>query len=147
MWKRNRNFIEFVYYCMLHDDGRMIETCCGSNIRGREEELLCWQTINCLINIFSCCFNSGKIISVRTLYSKIHEVSVHSRKALQQKKRIHCCTNSWNEEQRHIVVTSGNRTFISHIQDFIYHSSYTVINLCRPGLGALNASIQIHEVF
>jgi hypothetical protein len=29
----------------------MAETCCGNNIRKGEEELLCWRTINCLINI------------------------------------------------------------------------------------------------
>jgi hypothetical protein len=33
------------------DDGRTTETCCGINIRGGEEELLRWKTINCLINI------------------------------------------------------------------------------------------------
>jgi hypothetical protein len=33
------------------DDGGMTETCCGNNIRGGEEELLCWQTINCWITV------------------------------------------------------------------------------------------------
>jgi hypothetical protein len=35
---------------MPHDDGRMTETCYGSNIWGGEEELLRWRTINCLMN-------------------------------------------------------------------------------------------------
>jgi hypothetical protein len=42
--------LKTVYYCMPHDDGRMTETCCGNNIRGGEEELLRWRTINCLIS-------------------------------------------------------------------------------------------------
>jgi hypothetical protein len=36
---------------MVPDDGRMTETCCGSNIRGGGEELLPWRTINWLKNI------------------------------------------------------------------------------------------------
>jgi hypothetical protein len=36
------------YYCMPLDDCRMIETCCGNNIRIGEEGLLRWRTINCL---------------------------------------------------------------------------------------------------
>jgi hypothetical protein len=31
---------ETVYYCIPPDDGRMTETCCGSNIGREEEELL-----------------------------------------------------------------------------------------------------------
>jgi hypothetical protein len=36
---------------MPHDDGRLTETCCGSTIRGGENELLRWLIINCLMNI------------------------------------------------------------------------------------------------
>jgi hypothetical protein len=32
--------LKTVYYCMPLDDGRMTETCCGSNIGGEEEDLL-----------------------------------------------------------------------------------------------------------
>jgi hypothetical protein len=31
---------KMLYYCMTPDDGRMTETCCGSNNRGGREELL-----------------------------------------------------------------------------------------------------------
>jgi hypothetical protein len=37
-------------YCMPPDDGRMTETCCGSNVGRGEEELLRWRTINCFVN-------------------------------------------------------------------------------------------------
>jgi hypothetical protein len=39
-----------VLYCMTHDDGRMTETCCDSNIGGAEEELLRRRTPNCFFN-------------------------------------------------------------------------------------------------
>jgi hypothetical protein len=33
-------------YSMPPDDGHTTETCCGNNIRGWEEELLRWRSIN-----------------------------------------------------------------------------------------------------
>jgi hypothetical protein len=38
-----------VVYCKSLDDGRMTDTCCGSNI-GREEDLLRWRTHSCFVN-------------------------------------------------------------------------------------------------
>jgi hypothetical protein len=65
---------------MPHDDGHMTETCCGNNIEGRGEELLRWQTINCLMNDDVCIltyqFTSGRLHSLVELYTVLAYLNI-----------------------------------------------------------------------